>query len=140
VQTPRFAHVLGSASNLSGDPSTGRGSGNRGRPLDFEGVVAVSSEAGRAGGPPAGHNRATAGPEPRWYLIRCVARGERWVEAQARAAGYEAYAPRVPKTRRRDGSKALLPGLRAQNGHKTGTLVCEPVRTAPAIFGLCVRF
>jgi transcriptional antiterminator RfaH len=45
-----------------------------------------------------------------WYVIHCVAQRDRQVERLLAHAGMEAFAARVPRTRKRNGDKALFPG------------------------------
>jgi transcriptional antiterminator RfaH len=45
-----------------------------------------------------------------WYVIHCEASHDRQVERLVGLAGVEVFAPRIPKTRRRNGDKPLFPG------------------------------
>lgn len=45
-----------------------------------------------------------------WYLLQCDPRNHPKVEGLTAIAGYETFAPRVPKTRKRNGDKPLFPG------------------------------
>jgi transcription antitermination factor NusG len=45
-----------------------------------------------------------------WYVVHCEAQRDRQVERLVAHAGMETFAPRIPKTRQRNGDKALFPG------------------------------
>jgi transcriptional antiterminator RfaH len=45
-----------------------------------------------------------------WYLIHCEAQRDQQVERLVAHAGMETFAARIPKTRKRNGDKALFPG------------------------------
>lgn len=45
-----------------------------------------------------------------WYVVHCEAHHDRQVGALIAGAGCEVFAPRLPKTRRRNGDKPLFPG------------------------------
>jgi transcription antitermination factor NusG len=46
----------------------------------------------------------------RWYVVHCEAQRDRQVATLTQSGGLESYAPRIPKTRKRNGDKALFPG------------------------------
>jgi transcriptional antiterminator RfaH len=45
-----------------------------------------------------------------WYLIHCEAQRDQQVERLVAHAGMETFAARIPKTRKRNGDRALFPG------------------------------
>jgi transcriptional antiterminator RfaH len=47
---------------------------------------------------------------PMWYVIHCEAQRDQQVERLVAHAGMETFAPRVSKTRKCNGDKALFPG------------------------------
>jgi len=48
--------------------------------------------------------------DPKWYVLFCDARRDVQVERLVAHVGIETFNPRIPKTRKRNGDKALFPG------------------------------
>jgi transcriptional antiterminator RfaH len=48
--------------------------------------------------------------QPRWYVVHCLPQQDRQVERHIMLHGTDTFAPRICKTRKRNGNKPLFPG------------------------------